>query len=90
MVAAQYAKNAGTRVFGVAYGSESNGCEDSYALPALNSSSYNIPIKTLSQVTPCVTVENIADSMTDTMDDFYAENPASAAMSQRRMRRWIL
>jgi hypothetical protein len=70
MVAAQYAKNAGTRVFGVAYGSESGGCEDSYALPALNSSSYNVPITALTQVVPCVTVENIADSWTD----FFAES----------------
>jgi Flp pilus assembly protein TadG len=70
MVAAQFAKNAGTRVFGVAYGSESNGCGDNHALTALNNSSYNVPITSLSKVVPCVTVENIADSW----DDFYAES----------------
>lgn len=73
MVAAQYAKNAGTRVFGVAYGSEANssqGCTESKALAALNSSAYNVPITSASQVTPCVTVENIADSWAD----FYADS----------------
>jgi Flp pilus assembly protein TadG len=73
MVAAQYAKTAGTRVFGVAYGSETNGCMDNYALPALNSSSYNVPITSLSKVVPCVTVENIADSWSD----FYAEKSSA-------------
>jgi hypothetical protein len=69
MVAGQFVKNAGTRVFGVAYGSESSGCGDNHALAALNSSSYNVPITGLSKVIPCVTVENIADDW----GDFYAE-----------------
>ena len=69
MVAAQYAKNAGTRVFGVAYGAEANNCKDTTAIAALNSSSYNVPITSLAKVVPCVTVENIADSWAD----FYAE-----------------
>jgi hypothetical protein len=36
----------------------------------LNSSAYNVPITSAAQVTPCVTVENIADSMSD----FYADS----------------
>lgn len=72
IVAAQYAKNAGTRVFGVAYGSESGQCpnENHVVLTAAQVSALNISMGSTKAITPCATVENIADSM----DDFYADS----------------
>jgi hypothetical protein len=77
MVAAHVAHTLGTRVFGVAYGSETDSCSSSGSYDSSVSSSLtainsylNVPITSGRQVTPCATVENIADSWTD----FYAES----------------
>jgi hypothetical protein len=99
MTAAQFAYSEGTRVFGVAYGSESNGCligDSSYpgndsktsTVPLVvnytvskatgyPTSGYtmNLPISSYSQIYPCVTIENIADTYVSPQGqgDFYAE-----------------
>lgn len=72
IVAAQYAKNAGTRVFGVAYGAESGRCpnENKVVLTATQKAALNQSIGSTYDVTPCATVENIADSW----GDFYADS----------------
>jgi hypothetical protein len=77
MMAAQYAKNQGTIVFGIAYGSESNGClSNSNGVDYTNnaaltlSGTFNVPISSYTQIVPCVTIENIADSWAH----FFAES----------------
>jgi hypothetical protein len=72
IVAAQYAKTAGTRVFGVAYGSESGRCpaDSRVVLTAAQKTALNKTISAIGDVTPCATVENIAGSM----QDFYADS----------------
>jgi hypothetical protein len=69
IVAAQAANTAGTVVFAVAYGSETTGCgagggTDTHLLATGN----NVPF-TLGQLTPCVTMENIASNMSDFFSD---------------------
>jgi Flp pilus assembly protein TadG len=68
MIAGQWAAKQGTKVFGVAYGSESTGCADTSIVSTTDA--FNIPFSSVSKVVPCVTIENIADSM----KDFYAES----------------
>ena len=72
IIAAQAATTAGTRVFGVAYGSEQTGCygssnggTDSSLIATGNNAAF-----TLSQLTPCVTVENIASSLSYFYSDY--------------------
>jgi hypothetical protein len=63
IVAAQAATAAGTTVYAVAYGSESTGCGAGGGTDThLYATGNNVPF-TLSQLTPCVTMENIASSM---------------------------
>jgi Flp pilus assembly protein TadG len=66
--AAQAATNAGTTVFGVAYGSEQSGCataENGFVADTtlIDTTGLNAPFSPISQLTPCVTVENIASSL---------------------------
>jgi len=103
MTAAQFAYSKGTRVFGVAYGSETNGCligDAPYAGNDSNNSSaplvvnatgstatgypatgytMNLPITLSSQIYPCVTIENIADTYVSPQGqgDFYAETSSN-------------
>jgi Flp pilus assembly protein TadG len=79
MVAAHYAKTKGTTVYGIAYGSETSppkcsasGSYDGSVSSALTaiSSQLNVQITAASQIIPCVTVENIADSW----PHFFAES----------------
>ncbi len=65
--AAQSAVSAGTRVFTVAYGSEDTGCGSGGTDTHLLSSSTfpNVPVTSLSQLTPCTAMANMADSMSD-------------------------
>ena len=58
IAAAQYAKNAGTRMYGVAYGSESSGCTQDTSL--VITGTLNVPIASASQVIPCTVMEDIA------------------------------
>ena len=72
MIAAKYAKSQGTEVFGIAYGSESSGCLSTSGTdgtttasltPAVKvSGNFDVQITATSQILPCVTIENIADS----------------------------
>lgn len=72
MAAAENATKAGITVFGVAYGAETSGCTSTTSgvdSTVVANSGFNYPVTALSQVVPCVTMENIASSMTN----FFAE-----------------
>lgn len=70
MIAGQYAKSLGTKVIGIAYGAETNGCTDTNFVAVPTYAKFNVPLpSSASKIVPCMTIENIADSM----DDFYAE-----------------
>ncbi len=73
ILAAQYATNANTVVFGVAYGSEQSGCYTTSQFPATDTtlvatgSNLIIPLNTpftLSQLVPCMTIRDIASPPT--------------------------
>ena len=71
--AAQDATTAGTRVFGVAYGSEQSGCataENSFIADTTLWATGNNASFTLATLSPCVTVENIASSLGDFYSDY--------------------
>jgi hypothetical protein len=67
IAAAQYAKSLGTRMYGVAYGSESTGCgsslsgSDSTTLTIPGS--LNVPITNAKTLNPCTTMEDIASQV---------------------------
>lgn len=71
--AAQYATKQGTTVFSVAYGSEDSGCNSGWSIgltdTTLVATGSNTPF-TLSQLTPCVTMENIASSLNTFYSDY--------------------
>jgi hypothetical protein len=72
IIAAQAATTAGTTVFGVAYGSEDSGCYGSDGGDTdttLIATGKNSPF-TLSQLSPCVTIENIASSLNNFYSDY--------------------
>jgi hypothetical protein len=71
IVAAQAAATAGTQVFGVAYGSEASGCAsgDGATDTTLVATGKNASF-TLSSLTPCVTMENIASSLNNFYSDY--------------------
>ncbi len=75
IAAGQAATNAGTTVFGVAYGAEQKGCataENSFVADTtlILTTGLNAPFSPISQLTPCVTMENIASSLTDFYSDY--------------------
>lgn len=71
IVAAQAATAAGTTVFGVAYGAEQTGCSsgsgatDTTLIATGANQSFSI-----SSLSPCVTIENIASSLSDFYSDW--------------------
>jgi Flp pilus assembly protein TadG len=71
IIAAQAATDAGTTVFGVAYGSEQQGCTTGPGATdtSLIATGRNAPF-TLSSLTPCVTIENIASSLGTFYSDY--------------------
>ena len=77
IVAGQNAATAGTRVYTVAYGAEQSGCgtgsnPDGYndiTLVTLPSTA-NVPFSTTASLTPCMTMENIASSLTYFYSDY--------------------
>lgn len=78
IMAASAAAAAGTRVYAVAYGSESLGCasgsKGTYTDTTLVATgTYNVPVA-LATLTPCVTMEDIASSLTY----FYADSTSSS------------
>jgi Flp pilus assembly protein TadG len=73
ITAAQAATAAGTTVYAVAYGAEDSGCSsgghpDDYTDVTLVATGGNAPF-TLAELTPCVTMENIAS----TLNQFYSD-----------------
>jgi len=83
IVAAQSAANAGTRVYSVAYGAESQGC--SYTTPSNGSAgsygSDNTTVATgknatftAATISPCLTMENIASNMQYFYSDYNQSN----------------
>jgi hypothetical protein len=80
IIAAQQATKAGTTVFGVAYGSEQTGCASAPSgggaytdTTLLASSNYPLTLNqsfTLTALTPCVTIENIASSLSNFYSDW--------------------
>jgi hypothetical protein len=73
IAAAQWVANQGTRVYSVAYGSEDSGCNSGWSVGAtdttLVATGKNATF-TLSQLTPCVTMENLASSMSYFYSDY--------------------
>jgi hypothetical protein len=73
IVAAQYATSQSTKVFGVAYGSEAQGCNSGWNIgltdKTLVATGANANFS-LSQLTPCVTMENIASSLNTFFSDY--------------------
>jgi Flp pilus assembly protein TadG len=78
IVAANYASTAGTRMYAVAYGSESSGCGTGWSIGLTDNTasveatgSYTAgTISSSSSVLPCTTMEDIASSW----DYFYSDN----------------
>ena len=75
IAAAEAATNAGTTVFGVAYGAEQKGCataENSFIADStlILTTGLNAPFSPISQLTPCVTMENIASTLSDFYSDY--------------------
>jgi Flp pilus assembly protein TadG len=81
ILAGQAATYAGTRVYAIAYGSEGTGCGSAthaqdytdVTLVATGSNlvvPLNVPFTSLSALTPCMTMENIASSLTYFYSDY--------------------
>ena len=70
IVAAQAATTAGTRVYAVAYGSEQTGCGSGGTDSTLVATGHNAAFGSVSALTPCVTMENIASSMSYFYSDY--------------------
>jgi Flp pilus assembly protein TadG len=83
IMAAQYAKAAGTRFYAVAYGSEANGCvtdDGSYgSAQVVVTGTLNVPITSASQVIPCVVMENMASQGATSSDPWYFYTDGSSA-----------
>jgi hypothetical protein len=87
IVASQKATKAGTMVYAVAYGSESTGCgvrggssaatDTSIVATGLNA------LFTLSTLTPCMTMENIASSMSKFFSDYMQTGSGSTCMNTK-------
>jgi hypothetical protein len=84
IVAAQAAKAAGIRVYSVAYGSQSSGCTSSsggtdsaLVLTPAQVSSLNYNFGSVSNLTPCVTMENVASSLTYFYSDYLKSGSGS-------------
>jgi len=73
ITAGQYATSKGTTVYSVAYGSESTGCNSGWSIgltdTTLTATGANQSF-TLSQLTPCITMENIASSLSTFYSDY--------------------
>ncbi len=75
IAAAEAATNAGTTVFGVAYGAEQSGCgsaENNFTADTtlLLTTGLNASFSPISKLTPCVAMENIASSLSDFYSDY--------------------
>ncbi|MGA3010166.1 MAG: pilus assembly protein TadG-related protein [Terracidiphilus sp.] len=83
IMAAEYAKNAGTRFYAVAYGSEANGCvtdDGTYgSAQVVVTGTLNIPITSASQVIPCTVMEDMASAGATANDPWYFYTDGSSA-----------
>ena len=76
IMAAQYATNQGTRVYGVAYGAEQSGCGTApsdgagHTDTSVVATGKNVAFSSAAAISPCVTVENIASSMNYFYSDY--------------------
>jgi Putative Flp pilus-assembly TadE/G-like len=81
IVAAQYASTNGTVVYSVAYGSEDSGCSSGWNIgltdTTLVATGQNAPF-TLSGLTPCVTMENIASTLSNFYSDYNQSGSGSS------------
>jgi hypothetical protein len=81
ITAAQYATNQGTTVFSVAYGSEDSGCNSGWSVgltdTTLTATGANASF-TLSQLTPCIAMENIASSLGTFYSDYNQSGSGSS------------
>jgi len=81
ITAAQYATSQSTTVFSVAYGSESSGCNSGWGIgltdTTLVATGANQPF-TLSSLTPCVTMENMASSLSTFYSDYQQSGSSSS------------
>lgn len=85
IMAAEYAKNAGTRFYAVAYGSEKNGCvtddgtlgTSKVVIPS--TVTLNVPITSGSAVVPCAVMENMASPGATANDAWYFYTDGSSA-----------
>jgi Flp pilus assembly protein TadG len=86
IAAAQAAAQAGTRVYGIAYGSEQSGCTSASggtdSAIVINSSSLNAPLPSLNALTPCVTIEDIASAESYFYSDYNQSGSGSTCQSQ--------
>ncbi len=72
IAAAQYARQQGTRVYAVAYGSEASGCtQDSTAINSTMPLALNVAYTQASQVIPCMVMENIASPVSSVSGMWY-------------------
>jgi Flp pilus assembly protein TadG len=76
MMAAQYAIGQGTRVYGVAYGTEAGGCATDNKIVATGN--LNVPVS--NPATPCQVMENVSADYTNNPSQwyFYAEGQSEA------------
>jgi Flp pilus assembly protein TadG len=83
IMAAQYAKAAGTRYYAVAYGSEANGCvTDDGTLGSAQvvvTGTLNVPITSATQVIPCLVMEDMASQGATSSDPWYFYTDGSSA-----------
>ena len=87
IVAAQTAATAGTRVYAVAYGSESQGCsytsgtsgpQGSFGTDSTTVATGKNATFTAATITPCLTMENIASSLNYFYSDYNQSNAGSS------------
>jgi Flp pilus assembly protein TadG len=83
IMAAKYAKAAGTRFYAVAYGSEANGCvTDDGTLGSAQvvvTGTLNVPITSAAQVIPCTVMQNMASPGATSLDPWYFYTDGSSA-----------
>ena len=87
IIAAQKATKAGTVVYAVAYGSESTGCgvsggSSTATDTTLVATGTNAPF-TLSTLTPCMTMENIASNMSKFFSDYMQSGSGSTCKNTK-------
>jgi hypothetical protein len=62
IMASQYAQSQGTRVYGVAYGSETGGCSTDNKVVVTNTSGDPVTIGSTSQIVPCTIMEDMSSA----------------------------